>query len=438
MTATSWRPLLDGALADRASGALADLAGALTGTDVRGGLHPRARPVYAASLSSGAAGRALFYAYLALAAGEEAGEAWADHAERLLDEAAETVATSPLAAGLYSGFTGPAWVAAHFEGRLFEAEDGEDLNGEIDAALLDRLAKSPWRDHYDLISGLVGLGVYALERLPRPSAVRCLEAIVARLAESAEQAESIEPPGVGLTWHTPVDLLPAFARERTPGGYYNLGVAHGVPGVVGLLARACLAGVAEERARPLLEGAVTWVLSEDVERGGRRRYPVAVGPGIEAQPTRLAWCYGDPGVAAALLAAARAADRSDWEAAALGIARRAAATPPAESGAVDPGLCHGAFGLAHLYNRMHQATGATHLGETARRWYEIGLDMRSTERGIAGFSSWDFQVGTEPEWVDDPGFLTGAAGVGLALLAATTEIAPEWDRVLLLDLPPRL
>jgi hypothetical protein len=31
--------------------------------------------------------------------------------------------------------------------------------------------------------------------------------------------------------------------------------------------------------------------------------------------------------------------------------------------------------------------------------------------------------------------LTGAAGIGLALLAATTTVEPTWDRILLLDLP---
>ena len=38
---------------------------------------------------------------------------------------------------------------------------------------------------YDLIIGLVGIGVYALERLPRTSARECIELIVDRLDETA-------------------------------------------------------------------------------------------------------------------------------------------------------------------------------------------------------------------------------------------------------------
>jgi hypothetical protein len=35
--------------------------------------------------------------------------------------------------------------------------------------------------------------------------------------------------------------------------------------------------------------------------------------------------------------------------------------------------------------------------------------------------------------IDNPGFLDGAAGVALVLLAASTAIEPTWDRVLLLS-----
>jgi hypothetical protein len=42
---------------------------------------------------------------------------------------------------------------------------------------------------------------------------------------------------------------------------------------------------------------------------------------------------------------------------------------------------------------------------------------------------------SELGWKDDPGFLTGSAGIGLALLAATTAVAPDWDRVLLTAIP---
>jgi hypothetical protein len=62
--------------------------------------------------------------------------------------------------------------------------------------------------------------------------------------------------------------------------------------------------------------------------------------------------------------------------------------------------------------------------------------MRRTGEGVGGFRA---QLPDERErlvWIDDPGFLTGAAGIGLALLAAVSPVEPAWDRLLLAALPP--
>lgn len=451
-----WRPLLEGELADAAWGAVHDIARALE-EDPEG-----RRDSYegrGASVAGGRAGIALFHAYLseALAADPVAADRQAELAGQRLDEAIEALATTPMSVGLYSGFPGIAWTAEHL-GRRVEAEpqgepeepeeatpengedgeDGEDgdVNAEIDTALLEALQRSPWNDQYDLISGLVGLGVYAVERFPRPSGVRCLEAVIDRLEELAERR------GDEVTWFTAPELLPPESREQTPHGYYNLGVAHGVPGVIALLGDACRLGVRSERARPLLDGAVRWLLGqrlpESSEPGGFC-YASFVGQGIERRASRLAWCYGDPGIAATLLAAARSVGRPDWEREALDIAVRSASAVPERAGVRDAGLCHGAFSLAHLFNRFHHAGGGAD-GElfagAARDWYRRGLDLRQPDRPLGGFVAWGPKEDREMTWLDDAGFLTGAAGIGLALLAGLTDIEPEWDRLLQVDIPP--
>jgi hypothetical protein len=48
-----------------------------------------------------------------------------------------------------------------------------------------------------------------------------------------------------------------------------------------------------------------------------------------------------------------------------------------------------------------------------------------------------YQPYRDRPWDDDPTFLTGAAGVGLALLAAIEDVEPRWDALLLCDVPIR-
>jgi hypothetical protein len=417
-----WRPLLHGDLATRAEEAVHAIAEALAAERWKRGF----------SLGgSGTAALALFYGYLARTAGA-AGHRHQERTDRLLEHALESLATTPMGAALYSGFTGVAWAAEHLTMLLRDdgpGADDEDMSEEIDETLLTALT-APWTGDYDLISGLVGLGVYALERVPRRSAIRCLEAIVDRLDESAVRL------GEGVAWFTSPDMLPSRNREENPDGYYNLGVAHGVPGVIGLLADACRLGIRDEKARPLLAGAVRWVLSHRLSARPGSCYPSFVTPGVEPQPSRLAWCYGDPGVAATLLYAARAVGREDWEREALDIAAHAARAAPEDSRIRDAGLCHGALGLAHIYNRIYQAVGDALFADAARLWYELGLDMRRPAGGIAGFEAWHPRPGMEMGWMADPGFLTGAAGIGLALLAGLTSIEPRWDRLLMVAIPP--
>jgi hypothetical protein len=374
------------------------------------------------SLAGGSAGLAVLCAYLALTGYDDGG-----NAEQFLEQAVQALSSTHMAPSLYGGFAGVAWTAIHVQKRLFEAYQTDSTQG-IDDALRTYLARSPWHDHYDLIAGLVGLGVYALEQLPHSRAAELLGCVVDRLDELAEHNEQ------GIAWFTPPQLLPDWQRELCPKGYYNLGVAHGMPGVIALLGQACAAGVRRDKAEPLLEGAVAWLLTQKLRGSGHSIFPSWAGPGIERDDCRLAWCYGDAGIAAALLGAARCLGKPVWEQEALEVARQAAQRTTDAAGVADAGLCHGAAGLGHIFNRIYQASGAVVFKEAAIAWFERTLEMRRPTGGIGGFCALD-SVNGERCWVDDPGLLGGAAGIALALLAAITSVEPAWDRVLLVSIP---
>ena len=412
-----WRPLLTGHLAARAWTAIEAIA-----VDPR--MQPSAAPGQAsgdASLAGGSAGQALFFAYLSRC---RDGGADAEVAMAHLDAALDALEQTALPPWLFEGFTGIAWVYAHLAGSLFDADDVDALEA-IDAALVELLSRVPWDDDYDLISGLVGYGVYALEQPSVATRRALLDRVIARLQESAEWR-----PGLA-TWFTPRSRLGPPQQALSPDGFYNLGVAHGVPGVIALLGLAAAAD-ADPRVDSLLADATAWLRQQQLSAAAAA-FPHWVEPAGRSAASRLAWCYGDPGIAATWLVAARCTGRHDWEQEAIAVAGRAARRSVESSGVEDAGLCHGAAGVAHLFNRLFQATGDDRLGEAARQWFERALDMARPD-GVGGVLTRDVQDG-ESLWVPDAGMLTGAAGVGLALLGACTDVEPEWDRALLLDVP---
>lgn len=417
-----WSPILEGEAAAQAAAAVTAVAEAI-------GEGPLPTRSTGASLGTGEAGIALLFEYLDRA---RPGAGYGEIAQQRLERAIDILASSTQLPSLYGGFTGVSWVAEYLQGGA--ADEEEDPNEAIDAALLDHLRQTPWVSQYDLINGLVGYGVYALERLPRPSAVACLELVVEHLADIAQ------PRPEGLAWHTPFALVPEPNRPWYPQGLDNLGVSHGTPGVIAVLARICASGVVAERARSLLAGAVSWLLAQKLPEGEISVFPYAVGPEVRIRPARTAWCYGDAGIAVALLLAGRAAGEAAWEREALALARTVARRPPESCGVDDAGLCHGAAGLGHLLNRLYQATGDPELLAAARAWFGRALGYWEPGRGIGGFLAFtplddDFE---HLVWNEEAGFLAGSTGMALALLAAISEVDPTWDRVLLLSpLPGR-
>lgn len=418
-----WRPLLTGALADHAA------------ETVRAIVSELHEPfVHTQQLTAGRlADQALLHGYLARA---WPGSDDAVHARRFLEESLEVAAGTWMPPALHGGFTYLAWVMQHLGGQVLpEAIDlsEEDPLEDVEAALGEALATEQWTQSYDLIGGLVGLGIFALERLPRPGARRCLERAVHHLLALSEVTAA------GLrTWRTPETAV-TQASKKARAGRYNLGTAHGVPGVVGLLAAAWAHGIDRTRVEPALEESVRWLLAQRRPAGTLSTFAYFADDEMRhAKLARGAWCYGDPGVAVALLAAAQAVGHAGWEKAAVEIGLRAVRRPEQTRGVKDGGLCHGEAGLAHLFLRMYQQTGEEAFGREAHECFTRLLARRKPGEGMGGYAVWSSRELYPDHVEDNASFLSGSVGIALALLGALSEVEPAWDRLLLASIRPPL
>lgn len=379
---------------------------------------------WAFDLLNGSAGTALLFAYLRRASLRDPvfgdPERWATLASDHLDHAIEGVSSLAMPPSLGNGFTGVAWSMAHL-GELLDLEI--EIPESIDTALVE-LVSAPWTGNFDLIVGLTGLGVYFLDRLPDPQAVRGLEQIVERLDELAHRDEH------GVAWFTPPSRVPEWQRAQCPEGYFDLGVAHGLAGVVGLLVSVDAAGIAKARARELLEAAMSWLLAHSLGPAEEAGFPWAHLAGAEPVVARSAWCYGDPGIATVLARAGAWLERPEWTRRADALLRAAAAHP---RGIVDACVCHGSAGFLLMLQRAWQRDRSDPvLAQALREWLAWTLESRVPGEGVAGFRTAIYENG-ETVWITEHGVLEGAAGVGLALLALVSEVAPDWDRILSLS-----
>src|SRR5262245_6820488 len=199
---------------------------------------------------------------------------------------ASAALAQPRELALFSGATAIAWSIAHLAG----PETAQVVCSVFDAATAHELARST--GDFDLLGGAVGSGIYALElgEAGRALAIRVLDHLERRA----------RPRCGGAAWHTPPELLPDWPRALAPAGYWNLGLAHGSPGVIALLARFVSAGIEPARAQRLLDDAVAALLAAMPARADGRYPSWQAGGSEERQPAeqgtpsgRLAWCYND-------------------------------------------------------------------------------------------------------------------------------------------------
>ncbi|MEU4969459.1 lanthionine synthetase C family protein [Streptomyces smyrnaeus] len=387
-----------------------------------------------------------------------------------LRRTAEASAAAPLhAPGLYLGTAGVVWAVTEYarvEPRYLPtlATMTDQLARQTLAIKLDTAAGSVASHDYDVIGGAAGW-LAALSKAAGVLGGRATDAVgeaTGRLVDYL--VELSQDDGGTLRWfcapaHFPSipgpdgqpTPLPGYVKNF-PDGVYNLGFAHGPPGILAALcrpdaARAVGSAVGsagqEARSRRVRQGVRDLARMLEALRIDGLNYPAWANlllphpdtgrPDTDAEqvPARSAWCYGPPGIAASLLPASAACgdpEPTDLAVATLlGLER----TPAEDQRLNSPTLCHGLAGLVTIYGRAAAQTGLPDL----RRMHDEFLSRMCAYADpdhpylFPDYDPWGRQE-------HNAGLLTGAAGVLLALLGAVSDAAAEWDEVLFLT--PRL
>ncbi|MDT0445610.1 lanthionine synthetase C family protein [Streptomyces johnsoniae] len=294
----------------------------------------------------------------------------------------------------------------------------------MDAELLPSLAE------FDVIRGLSGYGRYLMSRNPGSVIVRTVLDYCVRLTEPITDDDHVLPG-----WWT---LSGPSGRPdgRFPGGHANTGLAHGIAGVLALLALGARHETVVDGHHDAMRTILAWMDRWQEQGSSAPAWPYWVtrtelcdGHLAPSVPRRPSWCYGTAGTARARQFAAGALG-DDVRQIEAENALIAALTDPAQLKATtDNGLCHGFAGLAHIAARMvtdaHPST-AERLRDTIPELLAAVCPPDTDPASTALAMVRDREA--------SPGFLNGAAGIALALLASATDTPPRssWDACLLI------
>ena len=366
-------------------------------------------------LHAGKSGVALFFAYYARFTDEEK---YLDQSMTIISECMASLENGLDMYSLCGGLAGLAWTISHLSKEAFFEVNLEENLAYIDEFLEKQAVEDILQNQYDFLHSGLGVGVYFLERYPDKRSADALTNIV-----NALETVMVEDEG----WKTWEDH---FSHERGD-RCFNLGFAHGMPSIVAFLAQLKHHGFPHKQLDTMLTQSVSWMLKQRLPEDAISCFPNRKKDGqVEGALSRLAWCYGDPGLVSSFWLAARAMDDKEWEGQALEVLKHAAARKREHARMQDASFCHGGAGTSHIFRRFYRHTGLAELKEAADLWLADVLQNPAYQKADG---LWQFWKGDTEEWVKDYSLLQGLAGIGLAMMAALDDDLSDWDRSFILS-----
>ena len=211
---------------------------------------------------------------------------------------------------------------------------------------------------------------------------------------------------------------------------YNLGLSHGMAGIVAYLQKVIESHNNEMDSREFLLKTTQFYKKNTNPPTFRSVFspwiPIEKHEYIES---RLAWCYGDLGICPVLYKAGMLLNDSELAALAINtLVKSCNRRNHFLDSVADACICHGTSGISHIYNRMYQLTNLSVFKNSALYWLDETLKMGNNDNQLAGYSFLH-----SGEYASSIDLLTGISGVGLSLLASIDSVEPKWDECLMLS-----
>jgi lantibiotic biosynthesis protein len=443
-----WEPFIDAPLRDRTIEVVQSVAERLSNFGAVDAIVQeslRKQPEYfgwrPSAFYSGYGGMVLPFLYLARIFSTERWMSTAEHYMRIVAEATHKY---PLAAP--SNANGSGGMAFVLSLLCQDNPRYQKLHATLNAQLAAQVLHTQWYREgstgvaaadYDVIYGAAGILAYLVTvnspDEPVRTAIHILLTYLIWLAGSDGKDKRER-------WYIPAGLLPLEeTRKQYPDGCFDYGLAHGIAGPLAALALAWHAGYRIDGQGEAMRSLSRWLKERcvydewGIDWPGRVAFhpsSIAIEQETPAHSSRPSWCYGSPGIARSLWLAGTALDDPTLREIAVEAVESAVRRPFAMRHMDSPIVCHGVAGLLAICLRFAHETESPQIREHIPSLVEQILDMFQPDTPL-GFCN-KLPVHGEKIEIQHPGFLSGASGVILTLLAASTTTVPDWDRILLI------
>ena len=209
-------------------------------------------------------------------------------------------------------------------------------------------------------------------------------------------------------WHS------LIGAERKIG--CNIALSHGISSIVAVLSNLNCASINQESRDRIIEKACNYINSQEIDpqKYGCFFPNISLEDQDEIKRSRMAWCYGDLGVATALWEAGKVLNNKTWKSKAIEIFTFSSKRRCQEDTMVqDVELCHGSASLVMMFDYIFRETENDLFRETRDFWVNKSLELSCCTDGLAGYKTW---LGPDLKWRTEYDILNGISGIGLMFL----------------------
>jgi class I lanthipeptide synthase len=377
------------------------------------------------SLMDGKAGAILFnFTYLQYNKNSDLSQYFSDSVQEL----AEGVMTETEPA-FCNGKAGINWVFAYlFKKDLLTIGDWQFLCEE-DSLLEESALLMIEKGNYDFLYGAVGIAWYLLYT---GGDYQPFFQNIFRLLSLLEHESATK------------NIIPYFdpRQYRSIPDKVDLGLSHGITSILKFCLQCYAQNVCAEEARSLAGKIIDYLMTHAhtgerisyfpnfVYESGDKDGNGAVNEDPRRGSSRLAWCYGDLGIAYILYQSGILFKEEEITNFALKVLTHSTGRRlDPDTMLKDAGICHGSGGIAHIYNKIWHSTRQPVFKEACDFWIQKTLDMAAYPDGLAGYKKYG---GPSGKYENTPALIDGVAGIGLVLLSYLTGDF-SWDYCFMLN-----
>jgi len=363
---------------------------------------------------AGVSGLALFMFYYSRFTGDAK---YAEVGEQALEKAVEMINNGFTNHTFCSGISGLAWTCEHLEQNGFIDRAFISFLDELDPYLLSCMEKDFEANNYDFLHGGLGVSYYFLKKRKQDNMINKVTYLW--LKDTAITCND--------------DCIKWESSLSDTGRYgYNISLSHGMSSIVVILSIFFALYPHVIEFRDMLLKTVKFILQQKIPQPTTSLFPsYSLESDEEPKSSRLSWCYGDLGIAQALIRASKALLNSSIKNSAIKILlHNCNRKNLIENRVMDAGICHGASGISHIFNRSYAYSKMEEFKMASVYWMEKAIAMAHFSNGLAGFKSWQ---GEKYGWNNQYSLLEGPAGIGLSILSHLNPQLMDWDECLLLS-----